>query len=373
MIIQERNVFYFNKQYALELEEIFIGDFNDKLKNFEIFIKQIPNLKYLTISCFHNTDIIDACQWEHLITFFLPYLKIFKFRFRCFMFDNDKNIIIDKFKQFQTDFWQKQHRWYTEYVKAQEIAFIYTIPFMLHTFELISNNINTITNINTFNKVTHLTLNMDIITENYRCYFSNVTSLTLMLTNPYGHLTIKPIEYLKTIVNLCNVKHLCIPLMESHSVFLELLKETPQLSSMTTNASSLNSIYSNRESWNYLKKIKRLCQNDIENIEFHWSDEKEKQFCEIFFNLEHLQCAISNKYELLFLLNQLPKLSTLEITWKCKSNPKVKFATFKWKAQKLNIIYDTKYKLHNTYDDFESIDGFYYVINVFIWIGKNMN
>jgi hypothetical protein len=46
------------------------------MRSLNHFLKQTPNLKHLTISSSNNVDMIDAHQWERLITFALPYLKI---------------------------------------------------------------------------------------------------------------------------------------------------------------------------------------------------------------------------------------------------------------------------------------------------------
>jgi hypothetical protein len=51
-------------------------------------------------------------------------LTLFKFKFSS----NYEDDIPDKFKQFQSDFWQEQHHWYTEYSFDEELAHISTIP-----------------------------------------------------------------------------------------------------------------------------------------------------------------------------------------------------------------------------------------------------
>ncbi len=82
----------------------------DQFKNFEIFLNQMPNLKCLTILDSIDNNMIDTYRWEHLITSSFPYLKIFKFKFRHYLDRrNQRNIIIDKFKQFQTDFWEEKY------------------------------------------------------------------------------------------------------------------------------------------------------------------------------------------------------------------------------------------------------------------------
>ena len=55
---------------------------------------------------------------------------IFHFHF-TFSLRNEENDILNKFEQFQIDFWHKQHHWYTEYS-----AVIYIIPYLLDTYTL---------------------------------------------------------------------------------------------------------------------------------------------------------------------------------------------------------------------------------------------
>jgi hypothetical protein len=106
-----------------------------------MFVKQIPNLKSLTISSLNNMDMINADRWENLIKSSLPYLDIFKFKFSCYC-NNNQNRMIDKLKQFQSDFWHKEHHWYTEY-SLIPIFFIeiYTITYPLMTLTITFNSI----------------------------------------------------------------------------------------------------------------------------------------------------------------------------------------------------------------------------------------
>ncbi|CAF4077940.1 unnamed protein product, partial [Rotaria sp. Silwood1] len=46
---------------------------------------------------------------QELITSSLPYLHDFRFAF-CYYYENKTNEFIDKLKQFQNNFWQKEHQ-----------------------------------------------------------------------------------------------------------------------------------------------------------------------------------------------------------------------------------------------------------------------
>jgi hypothetical protein len=364
---------------ALHLKQMIIGEFKDEFNALEIFIKQTPNLKSLTISATNNIDIIDACRWEHLITSSVPYLDSFKFKFGCCRFEYNHKTMFNNLKRFQTDFWQKQHHWYTEYVKERISTLIYTIPYISNTYEITSKNIrytdHLINNVNTFVNVTDLTLADEILTENCQHYFSNVTSLTINHPNFRSLLTIERIEHLKKIINLFNLKHLCIVQIgnvEISSAFLEILKEAPQLSALSIDSTSLESLFQNDELCKYLNKmIKRLHQQYIWGTDFYNSNQ-ENQFCEIFSNIEHLQFAINNEDNLLFLLSHLPKLSTVKLTLKRPGDIELAFDRFENEAPKLNANFDINYTHGSTYDRERHHTDYYTETKIFIWIGENI-
>jgi hypothetical protein len=367
-----------NDRYGIHLKQLIIGGYNDEFKSFQIFLKQTPNLKSLTISNSMHDDIIDAREWEHLITSSLPYLNIFKFKFSYSLGKHRlSNAIVDKFKQFQTDFWQEQHRWYTEYVIQKGSPFIHTIPYPLNTYDLESSatrhSNNLVNNINTFVNVTDLKIYPTIFTKDDQYYFSNVTSIILYAQKFGSDLTIEYIKYLKQNINLSNLKHLDIVnklKIENSLVLLELFKETPQLSSMVINSKSLQSCFQNDELCKYLnKRIKTLHIPDssiylLKNIKLN-------QICEIFSNLEHLKCCIDDENNLLFLLEHLRKLSTLKATYESEADPETNLCRFKKEAGKLNVIFDIKSKfIEADTDDEDSKD--YYSVEIFIWIGRNV-
>jgi hypothetical protein len=156
-------------------------------------------------------NMADAYQWEHLITSALPYLNIFKFHF-TYTGREEYNIIFqEKFKQFQSDLWHKQHHWHIEYLVSDFVSSINTIPYIYDTYELlwITNRYcnQFLHDVNVFDNVINLTIHSDMITENYQCHFYNIISLTLGQAELFGIsllLKIEQTEYLKMIVNLCH-------------------------------------------------------------------------------------------------------------------------------------------------------------------------
>jgi hypothetical protein len=123
----------------------------------------------------------------------------------------------EKFKQFQSDFWHKQHHWHIEYLVSDFVSSINTIPYIYDTYELlwITNRYcnQFLHDVNVFDNVINLTIYYDMITENCRCCVSNIISLTLEHLGLFFQdylLKIEHTEYLKMIVNLYNVKYLTI-------------------------------------------------------------------------------------------------------------------------------------------------------------------
>lgn len=312
-----------------------------------------------------------------MITSLLPHLTIFKFRFHYPL--GQQKIVKHLFKRFQTKFWLEQHHWYTEFAIDSDLACVYTIPYVSNTFELNSNceryYNKLINNMNTFDNITDITFNPSSPIKNCQYYFPNVTFLTV-LNSKNEHMTMKHIEYLKMSVPLYNLKHLSIPSIEpiERLLLLQILKEASQLSILTVDPHILQLILMDQELYKYLnKKIKRIYQaNSMEEI--FYSPDQENRFCEIFSNVEYLQCAIYSEDNLLFLLDHLPKLCTMKVRYfEYKNNSSARFQT---KMQQLNAIY--KLKMHEYYTSgprpSHVRNGQYklYEYNVFIWFGEKI-
>jgi hypothetical protein len=389
-----------NEPYGLHLKQLIIDECWNSFNAFEMFVKQTPNLKSLTISTFDNNDMADADKWEQLITSSLHYLDIFKFNFCCRSNKHNNSIIVDKFKQFQTDFWQKQHHWFTEYAITKNFAFIYTIPYVSNEHILLPNTKryynNLRNNANTFINLRNLELYQKNLTKGCEYYFPNVISLTLISSDD-DCLTRKRIDYLKNIVNLFNLKHLDISNYNatSSSVLLNILKQAPQLFSLSIKWSQLTSFFNDSELCKYLNKmIKRLYIDEerlyldkrsyLDNKRFdHFIKNNDypfeaKQFCQIFSNIEHLKCDSSHGKELLLLINHLSKLSTLHVKWLTEDKLTKYLFRFKEEVRKLNAIYKIEINPTCTCCEYEISDvleakwGSYYV-NIFMWFGNSMS
>jgi hypothetical protein len=289
--------------------------------------------------------MIDAYRWKHLITSSLPQLTSFKFHFRIYPSDD----ILNKFQKFQSDFWQKQHHWFVEYKLHEDLADIYTIPYISNTY-IIRPHTNrycneSINKSNIFGNVSDLILCKGALTFNGSYYFPNVTSLSIGEIVYFEDieddcLELEHIDFFKMIVNLFNLRHLIISSsckIESSSILLQLLKETPQLLSIDIGTQHLQSFFNNNELCIYLNKlITRLSvlRNSYDLLNDCYQLE---QFCKIFSNLEQLICHINRDSDLLFLLTHLPKLSMMKILLSALSDREHFTRWLKDETQKLNL------------------------------------
>ncbi|CAF4646669.1 unnamed protein product [Rotaria sp. Silwood2] len=348
-----------NKYNGIHLKQLIIGLFKYNFEDFEIFVKQIPNLKSLTIHSKNNINMINAYKWKNLIQSSLLYLNIFKFRFSCNRRHNDK-IILKIFQRFQDDFWCKQYQWFTEYSFEKDLASIYTIPYFENRYKLELNMKRfpnkLINNSNTFDKVIYLTLDDKIVTDKCQYHFSNVDSLVLFTSevnqNPID------INYLKIIVNLSHLKHLDMFMYEkiiSSKELLEILKESPKLSMITINSTNLKLLFNDDELCKYLNKmIKKLHLDKQFNLSFNNLNQSQnfqpsfhsrnelKKFCEIFSNIEQLICYVIEPDDVLFLVNQLTKLSTMKVYLPPLGGHNYFFTLFAQESSRLNFIFRTR-------------------------------
>jgi hypothetical protein len=343
-----------NYQYGCHLKQLIIHQFNEKFENFEMFVKQTPNLKSLTFISDDNNDfnIIDANRWEYLIVSSIPKLNTFNFKYSYYesapYFRSTHQTKIDKFKQFQSDFWKEHHHWYFEYIEEDHLISFYTIPYICDTYHIKFNFTSSSNNlVNTFTNVKNLILKYEGLVENSKYYFPNVTSLTLTkgLSNKLP--ATEHIQYLKMIINLFKLRHLGIPDNTNASFLLEIFKQTPQLSSISISPSYLKEILNTKDILEYLNKMIKnfnfITYNDCIDNRFNMKD-----FCKMFPNIEHFQCTISDTKTLFVIIDNLPKLSTLKITDasgsesnESASEPENKrFLEFKNEASKRNITYD---------------------------------
>ena len=309
---------------SIYLKQMILTGIVDKF-DFVTILKRTPNLKSLTLDTDNGIDIVNAYEWEDLISSSLLHLNIFKFNFKYLFYrDDERNTYEEKFKQFQSDFWCEQHQWFTEYSLSKNCALIYTVPYTSDVYQLMPNTSRysnkLMNNVKTMDNVRNLTIHSYSILVKCPFYFGHVTSMTLeyrsLFTNKSSEIP-EHIQHLRMIVNLSSVKHLAI---SSHcevmpsSMLLELLKQAPQISSLTIEPINLQSLLKDEEVCKYFSKmITKLdvwTPSNISPIDQFNLD----KFCKIFSNIEQFTCKIDRKSTLIFLIMNLTKLSRIHAT-----------------------------------------------------------
>ncbi|CAF4174906.1 unnamed protein product [Adineta steineri] len=304
--------FYF-KQFIVYYSEV---DF----EIFEFLLKQTPNLEILTIDNSFVVNMIDDKRWQNLIQSSLHHLKIFKFKFMVLI---QENISLD---QFQNDFWSKDHHWDVVCgVNSTDITF-FTIPYRNNKFELDSETKisgNTLINkLKIFKYVTELFI--DILNENFHdYYFENVKSLNIYKISDYWKKSRidqkqkeKFFESLPVIVNLPNLKHLDIIRIGniiSSTDLLNILKKARKLSSLEIGKTSLISFLTNDELCQYLNKMIRILIINEYPHEKSMDFNQLNKFCQVFSNIEQLQCFNDHTSTFLYVINHMTKLKDLKI------------------------------------------------------------
>ena len=380
-----------NHQHSCHLKQLIIDQFDVKFESFEIFVKQTPNLESLTFISDNNQDrnITDANRWEYLIRSSLPKLNTFNFKYSYYesaaYFQSTHQGKINRFEQFQSDFWKEQHHWCFEYIQEDHSISIYTIPYVSDTYKLQYNFTNSSNNlVNTFVNVKNLILKRKQLVENSKYYFPNVTSLKLTTDYSDTFPTTEHIPYLKMMINLFKLKHLGIPDNENKdaSFLLEIFKQTPQLSSISISPNYLKEILNIKDIFEYFTKM-------IKNFNFTEYNTKidnyfkMEDFCTMLPNIEHLQCLIYDTKNLFVIIDNLPKLSTLKITDASGSNsyesgsgsdgsaaePQEEFLKFINEASKRNITYDINvHRIEGDERYGRYTPNYLFFTTLFIWI-----
>ena len=338
------------KESWLYLERLIIDDIRlPSFNAFEVLLMLTPNLKSLSI-CDSRSNLINAAEWERLITTSLPRLNAFQFMF-MFSCYKEQDMIIGKFQQFQTDFWQKQHSWLVEYGIMDDEALIYTIPFkpnmrVLERYYSSIYKFNFKTNVNTFVNVTKLRLDKEMLTSKYEAYFPNVTSLELR--GDLKPLTIEQTERLVQIVNPFHIKHLDISHIRDMNIpfLLKLFEHMPQLSSLSIPWDTLAGCLNDGELCKYFKKLQRLHIKEDYFRKLNADLFQRNEFYEVFSNIKYLKLKNDRGEGLLFSLNRLSKLSTFETEWSSNKHPHSYLHQVEYEVKKLNAIYSTYVDQH---------------------------
>ena len=294
---------------------------NDDFPLFESILKRTGNLISLTLA--HTATIPHSFinQWEHLIRTSIPNLKIFNFSFQYSSLTKDSDIR-QNYEQLQTDFWLKEHHWYTDCILSKNNkSMIYTVPYKWNRFELSSFSdiySNQMINRRTlFANVNSLDLSFNSATNSDIFYFPFLTSISL----DHDCLNENYFQWLRSTVNRTNVNSLYISAkcqFENSHLLLELLKQSPKISSLSIHRKTLLPLFHNDQLCEYLSKtIKKLTLLKYDGLTTFKNrksfDSIDEKFARTFVNVEKLNCTINERQSIQFILESLPKLSNLEI------------------------------------------------------------
>jgi hypothetical protein len=204
--------------------------------------------------------------------------------------------------------------------------------------------------------VENLMLFDDVFTGSNQYYFPNVTSLTVFKKGNESLATQAFIQQLKCMMSLSHLVHFKFS-SECILGLLQIFREAPQLSSISTDQHILISLFNNRELCKiFNEKIKILDTGDDSRHSFKNLNEIDR-FCKVFSNVEQLTCNVERATDVLSLLIRLPKLSSL----KAFVNPLGRnFLLFDQQVSKLNL------KIRTKVDPFTSQTIF--PIKLYIWI-----
>ncbi|CAF0997841.1 unnamed protein product [Adineta steineri] len=253
--------------------------------------------------------------------------------------------MLNRFQQFQTHFWSKQHHWHTNYEIDNDSSSIYTMPYVWNKYRLVTST-NNYGNFKGFDKVTELTLSLMTIKARTPYYFKNVKSLELInehLSDTHQDeykLQKEQIKFLNNIVNLSNIKHLKFPEpydVLSSSLLLEILKELPYVSSLEIDKGSFILFVKGHELCKYSNtKITTLYLYNYNRCDAYIKSDEVDALLETFSNLEQLHCNFQYSADLSLILKNFSKLSII-------NSPTISKEVHSWireNASKLDVYID---------------------------------
>ncbi|UJR17426.1 hypothetical protein I4U23_004321 [Adineta vaga] len=340
-----------------------------KTDNLMDVIAYMINLRSLTVFVDGNSDIINASRWQQLITYSLPHLAVFRFRFGIF----DRNEIVQKYYDFQSDFWIKEHQWYTEcLLDDQTKSFILTVPYLNNkqpmTLKCVRHFNMLVDPSKTFNNVTNLWLQGEEVMISNNFYFPHITSLIIAslpkLVDESDEQ--KFIIALRRTMDMSHLKHLKLPLgcqVRRSRILLEIFKQASRLISLDIFKCAIDMLKSNKQICRYtsemIRKLQyhRCFQHCIHDVSFNVNLVRE-----IFPNIEQLICKVQEPVECLLLLNNLPKLSRLSVVFLYK-NDLSPFNAMKEELSKLkNICF---------YENIQQRHGIIKMVTFGFWVDRD--
>lgn len=298
----------------IHLKTMILSNYDLVPPDFEQLISLTPNLHCLTMQS-DRECFIDASLWKNWISLYIRQLKNFKFSFEI-KFYNQPDFIQKCYEQFQTNFWLEEHQWRTSLNSDGSRLFIRTIPWQDDKFHLYSPIMIDKWKISTtFSYVKTLCIYYEALIQSIDYHFPHVISLTLCRNAKPNFSLLNEIilERLSKLLNSSNLQHLCLrkaPVRDESILLLEILKRSPRLSSLVIQSTNIPVFLRNIELCKYLNQM--IITIDCQDYLFKNLDDI-KDFCRIFSNIQHLKYYFSQKEFFIYLLKNLPYLSTIEL------------------------------------------------------------
>ena len=285
-----------------------------------------------------NMRRTDAKQWQDWILNYLPQLKTFRFHFH-FRHQQTVNNIQSTFQEFQNDFWQKQHQWHTEYIVLRNSGAIYSVPYYLNSFTL--DNVHSrydhplLDNSNKYDTVTHLEIGK---CDGKQMIFRNVDSLDFTAHSSFN------LHQLMEYVDLIHIKKLIFQVNDETKFWFlsDLLRQTPNISSLSIHTDMLYQLFRHSESYPYLlNRIEKLnlisdhfalerVMREMHKLSKSPTVDKHSTYLKMSENL------------LIFLMESLPKVTRIEIAVNDLAPNFDSLGFIKQVAQKLNLVVDVE-------------------------------
>ena len=288
-----------------------IRDLRQTIGDLKIILHFTPRLQNLSVCQFDCREIMDGRQWEQMINDFLPNLKVFQFNFAYQRSLQNETI----YEQFQSDFWTREHQWYTECLLYKYFIVIYTIPYLAERYTLLSTmdrySHRILSNSNMFNRVKHLEIKTNQIRGNNR--FSQVESIVFD-----EQLTETIINGLPSIIDMNLLKSLIFPrncrLKDSLSLST-IFAQAPHISSLSINPGLLIPLLNeNKHLCEHLTRMIRKLDISIYSYDTSSNFYQMNLFWKVFVNIKQLVCVVDNSESVGFLFNHLSELLRLDIS-----------------------------------------------------------
>jgi len=306
----------FLKIYSLHnLKRLSIQCFKGNFPDIAGIFKRLTCLTVLTLKNYQDSKLFDVNQWECLIRSSLTQLKTFNIFLKYSIVNVEEPTINEVYRQFQSDFWMKEHKWYIECMKSCKASTIYTIPYPYQTYIFMpDSNIDfnpTVDRRNAFIFTNYVDIDFNLRTYQCPCYFPYVTSLCLgqcCLNEEY-------LGLLRKVINPTNIIALDIAdtcQFENSMALTKMLKASPNISTLRISPEKIIALLDDEELCRYLSKMIRILAVMAKRGSKVELSQLSKIF-QTFVNVEKLTCNITKRLSLQLLLESLPNLSELWI------------------------------------------------------------